>query len=271
MTKKYNPNSPLRPRNINKRLQREKRQQHKRLLNEKETAKASGSVSSGSAADSPSGSVNSGSAADPKKVFHADTVREVKERIARMKQRITLPFTIQPLREGKVTSVLVINRDGKERELLPDRPGRHVILCHSSMAKVIVTNMCVFAKITQHERIDKDNGQRQWIDGSWSIAPCHPAMLNGTTVQHLRRRPFWFLRRYWYEISFDGRVQPGSLFYDYDIDPATRRQRLYVTHEYVPIRNSDSRNDYFRFWRYRSAITSAASGSVSSGSAAAKQ
>jgi hypothetical protein len=187
------------------------------------------------------------------KVFHADHVRDVKNYISRLKQRITLPFEIKTLRKGQISKVLIINREGKERELLPNRPGVYKILCHGSVAKVMTSQMCIISKITQHERVTE--GVRTWIDGSWSIAPCAPAMLNGTTVQHVRRRPFFFLRRYWYEISFDGRVQPASLFYDYDINPLTTRQTLFITHEFVKVRHSDAENDYFRFWRYKHNIT----------------
>ncbi len=237
--KKFNPNDPLRPRNIQRRQRRNARKEHKQLIQKKQEAQQQ---SQQTATDKQ----------PQQKVFHAKTVKEVKERIRRIKQKITLPFEIKALSEGKVSDVIILNRDGKQRELLPDKPGCHKILCHAEVAKVITSNMCVFSKITQHERFC--DGNRQWIDGSWSIAPCHPAMLNGTTVQHLRRRPFWFLRRYWYEISFDGRVQPGSLFYDYDISPIVRRQRMFLTHEYIQIRNSQARNDYFRFWRYRDSI-----------------
>lgn len=235
--KKFNPNDPLRPRNIQRRQRRKAREEHKRIMQKKEQAEQQ------PPADKPQ---------PQQKVFHAKTVREVRERIKRIKQKITLPFEIKALREGEVSQVLILNRDGKVRELLPDKPGCHKILCHAKVAKVIKSSMCVLSKITQHERYV--DGNRQWIDGSWSIAPCHPAMLNGTTVQHVSRRPFWFLRRYWYEISFDGRVQPGSLFYDYDISPLKRRQLMFLTHEFIQIRNSTERNDYFRFWRYRASI-----------------
>lgn len=233
--KKIDHNSPSRPRNMRKREAREARNAHKRIMQKKREAK------------DKAGQDDTASTANTKKVFHADNVRNVKEYISRLKQRITLPFEIQALRKGEVSKVVIINHEGRSRELLPDIPGRYKILCHANVAKVITSQMCIISKITQHERID--NGQRIWIDGSWSIAPCSPAMLNGTTVQHVRRRPFWFLRRFAYEISFDGRVQPASLFYDYDINPLKRRQVMYITHEFVKIRNKDITNDYFRFWR----------------------
>jgi len=269
MPKKLSPDSPNRPRNVIKRQRRAAHEAHKRIMQQKkETETVAAQQSAGS-------SVGSGSAAAKKvehvaepqqqKVFHADHVRDVKNYISRLKQKITLPFQVQTLRRGKISTVLIINRDGRERELLPDRPGDHRVLCHRSVARTITSSMCVFSKITQSERIIKPGDtlpdgtvseveRREFIDGSWTIAPCAPAMLNGTTVQHVRRRPFFFLRRYWYEISFDGRVQPGGLFYDYGISPLTRRQRLYITHEYIPVRHSDAENDYFRFWRYKSSI-----------------
>lgn len=287
MPKKLSPDSPNRPRNVIKRQRRAAHEAHKRIMQQKKETEtvasqqsAGFSVGSGSAAakkkdsvpPSPSGeghgrasSARDGAGEGLPKVFHADHVRDVKNYINRLKQKITLPFQVKTLRRGKVSTVLIINRDGRERELLPDRPGDHRVLCHRSVARTITSSMCVFSKITQSERIvkstvplpdgtQKEVEHREFIDGSWTIAPCAPAMLNGTTVQHVRRRPFFFLRRYWYEISFDGRVQPGGLFYDYGISPLTRRQRLYITHEYIPVRHFDAENDYFRFWRYKSSI-----------------
>lgn len=267
MTKKISQNDPQRPRNVRKRSQREAKKEHRRIMQQKRETelKDKENVSSPYGGDkrgasSPSTGGQRGSSLPPKqgglggsKVFHADHVRDVKNYINRLKQRITLPFEIQALRKGEISKVVIINREGKERELLPDRPGVYKILCHAKVAKVITSQMCIISKITQHERIT--DSVRKWIDGSWSIAPCSPAMLNGTTVQHVRRRPFFFLRRYWYEISFDGRVQPASLFYDYDINPLTTRQTLYITHEFVKVRHSDAENDYFRFWRYKHNIT----------------
>ena len=221
----------MRPRNQQKRQNKEAKAARRRLIEKKKEAEEQ----------------DKQQPQPTKKVFHADHVRDVKNYINRLKKKITLPFEIEALRKGSVSSVVIINKDGRQRELLPDKPGQHKILCHSSVAKVITSKMCVIAKITQHERIT-DEG-RKWIDGSWSIAPCSPAMLVGTTVQHVRRRPLWFLRRYWYEISFDGRVQPAGMFYDYDISPLTCRRKMYVTHEFIKVRNKDAENDYFRFWR----------------------
>lgn len=234
MTKKFSPDDPNRPRNVIKRQRREQREQHKRLMRQKEEAKNNPDTE-----PAPK---------EKQKIFHADHVKDVKDYIKRLNKKIKLPFTVDTLRKGKVSDVLVINIDGRVRELFPDIPPKHKILCHGKVARVITSGMCVFAKITQHERIDAETG-REWIDGSWTIAPCSPAMLNGTTVQHVRRRKWFFLHRYWYEISFDGRVQPASLFYDYDIDPTTTKQRFYVTHEYIKVRNSNVENDYFRFWK----------------------
>ena len=185
------------------------------------------------------------------KIVHSDTVRMVKERIKRLNEKITLPFEVKTMQKGEVTKVKVLNIDGIERQLLPDTPAKHKILCHGRMAKVITSGMCVFSKITAHEEIEPVTQKRRWIDGSWTIAPCHPAMLRGTTVQHVRRRKWFFLRRYWYEITFDGRVQPGGMFYDYDIDPLTKTQTFYVTHEAVKVKGTDKENTFFRFWKHK--------------------
>lgn len=244
MTKKLSPNDPLRPRNIRKREKREARKTHKQIMAKKKEAEEAAKDGQPQ------------QAIDKNKVFHADVVRQAKERIARMKEKIPLPLFIQSLRRGKVSKVLVINRDGKRRELLPDRPDRHVILCHGRVAKVIRSSVCVFNKVTEHEEIDEEKDTRRWIDGSWTLAPCTPAMLRGTTVQHVSRRRWWFLHRYWYQISFDGRVQPAGMFFDYDIDPACRSQEFFVTHEYVKVEKyQDRENDFLRFWLRKENIT----------------
>ena len=240
MTQKLNPNDPLRPRNIRKRERRQSRQQHKQIMASKREAEKNGVPQE---------------ATDQKKVFHKSVVDAAKQRIARMKEKITLPFQIESLRRGQISKCLVINRDGRKRELLADIPDRHVILCHGRVAKVITSNVCVFTKITEHEEISESTQKRRWIDGSWVLNPCSPAMLRGTTVQHVRRRPWWFLRRYWYEISFDGRVQPAGMFYDYDIDPLRKRQSFFITHEYVKLRKTDEENDFLRFWLRKENIT----------------
>ncbi len=241
MTQKLNPNDPLRPRNIRKRERRQARQQHKKVMAAKREAENN---------DAPQQDVT-----DKLKVFHKSVVDAAKQRIARMKEKIALPFRIESLRRGQISRCLVINRDGCKRELLADIPDRHVILCHGRVAKVITSHMCVFTKITEHEEVNEESQQRHWIDGSWALNPCSPAMLRGTTVQHVRRRPWWFLRRYWYEISFDGRVQPAGMFYDYDIDPLRKRQAFYITHEFVKLRNKDGENDFLRFWLRKENIT----------------
>ena len=234
MNKKFSPDNPMRPRNQRKRQQRTERELRKQARKRQDT--------------------ETKQPQQPQKVFHADSVRKVKDYISRLNKKITLPFTIDALREGQTSKCVIINREGRERELLPDRKGVYKILVHSNVAKVITSGMCILAKITQHEKIDAHTAAREWIDGSWSIAPCVPSMLNGTTVQHVRRRRWWFLRRYWYEISFDGRVQPGGMFYDYDISPVSPKETFYITHEFVKVRHSNAQNDYFRFWRYKSNI-----------------
>ena len=155
-------------------------------------------------------------------------------------------------RRGYYTKVVVINREGREREFLTDKPGRHCILCHRSIAHHLVSKCCMLVRITANE--DKDG---HTIDGSWAMVPAQYAMMRATTIQHLRLRPLFFLHRYWYEISFDGRVQPAHLLFDYGLNPAARKTRLYVTHEYVPVRKQDATNDYFRFWHSRPATLNA--------------
>ncbi len=235
--KKIDPNSPMRPRNAQRRVQKAKKEAHKRIMQQKREAEENDNATS--------------EVINKNKVFHKDAVRAAKERIQRLKKTITLPLKVHTLKKGKTSTVLVQARDGKQRQLFPDKPSRHRILCHGCVAKAITSNVCVFSKITQHEEIT--DGSRRWIDGSWTIAPCTPAMLRGTTVQHVRRRRFFFLHRYHYEISFDGRVQPAAMFYDYDIDPATKKYRFFITHEFVKVKHTDHENDFFRFWRNRPA------------------
>ena len=190
---------------------------------------------------------------DKAKRVYTHGLQQAKERIASINARFDLPQKIKTvclpfygalrLFRRRYTSVLVINRDGKPRDFLPDKPGRHVILCHRTIARCLVSHVCMLVRITANEDADGHN-----IDGSWAIVPAQYAMMRTTTIQHLRRRPFFFLRRYWYEISFDGRVQPAHMLFDYNIDPTAQRTHFYVTHEYVPVRNTDEENDYFRFW-----------------------
>lgn len=146
------------------------------------------------------------------------------------------------------TSCLVINRDGRARDFLPDVPGNHRILVHRCIAKQLVSGVCMLVRITLNE--DKDGNV---IDGSWAIVPAEYRMMKATTIQHLKRRPFFFFRRYWYEISFDGRVQPAHMLYDYGLNPTAEKTRFHVTHEFVKVRNQDATNDYFRFWHQKPA------------------
>lgn len=189
-----------------------------------------------------------------KKVF-SHGLKQAKERIkaihavANLKERIDT--AIKPFKgvlrfSRKKTSCLVINRDGRQRDFLPDIPGDHRILVHRCIAKQLVSGVCMLVRITKNE--DKDGNV---IDGSWAIVPAEYRMMRATTIQYLKRRPFFFLRRYWYEISFDGRVQPAHLLFDYGLNPTAEKTRFYVTHEYVPVRNQDATNDYFRFWHHK--------------------
>lgn len=180
-----------------------------------------------------------------KRVFSSG-IKAARERIAEAKKVITLPTFIATARHKLHTTALLINVDGHKRTFLPDYRGRHCLLVHRNIARELVSSVCMFVRITANF---DDNGKR--LDGSWAIVPAQYEMINATTIQHLRLRPFFFLRRYWYEISFDGRVQPAHLLYDYGIDPERRRQRLHVTREYLPVRNTDETNDYFRLWLHR--------------------
>lgn len=194
-----------------------------------------------------------------KRVYNSG-MKEVKERINAINARFTLPDSIKTacrplsrmLRLGRnLTTVVIINRDGKKRSFLPDKPGDHRILCHRSIARHLVSGVCMFVRVTKN----MDEGGNT-IDGSWAIVPAQYALSRTTTIQHLRRRPFFFLRRYWYEISFDGRVQPAHLLFDYGLNPLLRRKRMYVTREYIPVRRQDATNDYFRFWHHKPVKTS---------------
>lgn len=174
---------------------------------------------------------------DPDKVFHGKVDKAIRKRISRMRNHFALPSCIQSLRTPYLSDVLVINHPGRTRELLPDVPPRHVMLCHHSLARVIESGIGIFTEITSD------------TDGHWALCPAGVDMLNQTTVQHVRRRPFWFLRRYGYEISFDGRVEPPMMLARYDIDPTRQKQRFYVSYERVKIKDSEKYNSFFRFWR----------------------
>ena len=188
-----------------------------------------------------------------KKVF-THGIAQAKERIKAINAKFDLPERIitalKPFKgvfrfPRKNTSCLIINRDGRARDFLPDIPGDHRILVHRCIARQLVSGVCMLVRITKNEDADGNI-----IDGSWAIVPAEYRMMRATTIQHLRRRPFFFLRRYWYEISFDGRVQPAHLLFDYGLNPLARKTRFHVTHEYVPVRNQDATNDYFRFWHH---------------------
>lgn len=181
---------------------------------------------------------------DEKKVFNKKAFDAVEEQLQRFKKKFSLPSEVKMERKPMRTTVMVINREGKQRELLPDKQPKHLLLCHRKMAKVFSSGVCMFNKITAHQT---ESGE--YIDGSWAITPCLVDMANVTTIQHVRRRRFFFLHRYWYQISFDGHVQPAMMLADYRLDPEKKSQRFFVTREYVKVRRSDITNDYFRIWK----------------------
>lgn len=182
-----------------------------------------------------------------KKVFNHG-MQYVRDRVAAAKEKFQLPEKIQTVRRNLRTTCLIINKDGRERDFLPDIPPCHKILVHGNIAKVMVSKVCMLVRITANK-----TAQDEYIDGSWAITPAEYRMMNATTIQHVRRRPWWFLRRYWYEISFDGRVQPAHLLFDYELDPLDKKTRLWVTREVVPVAKTDKLNDYFRFWKAKPA------------------
>lgn len=179
-----------------------------------------------------------------KRVF-SHGMQYVKERLAQKNKSIDLPDRIETVRQPLRTTCLVINRDGRQRDVLPDIPPVHKILVHGCVARHLVSKVCMLVRIAANRSKDTD----EWLDGSWAITPAEYRMINATTIQYLRRRRWFFLRRYWYEISFDGRVQPGHMLFDYDMDPTARRTRFWVTREFVPVAKTDKFNDYFRFWK----------------------
>lgn len=204
--------------------------------------------------------VREGSKAEIKdgvKVYHDDSyidktkkvvkhgMQYVKDRLEQAKATFdNKPEHIETVRRPLLTKCIVLNKDGKERDYLPDKQPQHKILVHRKVAKVMISDVCMLVRITKNE--DKDGN---YIDGSWAMTPADVRMIGATDIQHVKRRRWWFFRRYWYEISFDGRVQPASLFYDYAISPIRKRQKLWITREYVPINKTDRFNDYFRFWK----------------------
>lgn len=181
-----------------------------------------------------------------KKVF-SHGMQAVKERLSKKNAHYELPERIITERRPLLTSCLIINREGRERAFLPDKKPQYKILCHGSVVRDMVSKCCMLLRITGNHTKDTD----EYIDGSWAITPAMYSMMATTTIQKVRRRPFWFFRRYWYEISFDGRVQPAHLLFDYELDPTAKKTRLWITREYVPIVHTDRFNDYFRFWRFK--------------------
>lgn len=169
----------------------------------------------------------------------------VKDRLKQKNQHFDLPEEIKTVRRPLRTRCVIINRDGRDRAFLPDVKPQHKILVHGSIARTLVSKVCMLVRITSNRSKADDS----YIDGSWAITPAEYRMMNATTIQYLRRRPWFLFRRYWYEISFDGRVQPAHLLYDYEIDPASTKTRLWITREYVAIADTDRFNDYFRFWK----------------------
>ena len=186
---------------------------------------------------------------DPEKRVNIKRANAVQERIANMKRVFHLPKSVNTVRAKLLTDVLLVNKDGRQRELLPDKPSKHKILVHKNIAKEMTSRVCMFVRITDNR--NDDNG---FIDGSWAIVPAQSCLMRATTIQHVRRRPLFFLRKYWYEISFDGRVQPAHLLYDYNVDPTARLTRLWITREYVPVRKTGKDNDYFRIWKQKGKI-----------------
>lgn len=196
---------------------------------------------------------------DPKIVYHDDSyidktkkvftsgMKAVKERLAKKNEKFDLPERIITERRPMRTTCLIINREGKERAFLPDKAPQYKILVHGSVARKMVSKCCMLLRIARNRTIESD----EYLDGSWAITPAAYSMMTSTTIQHVRRRPWFFFRRYWYEITFDGRVQPAHLLFDYDMNPAATKTRLWITREYVPIQKTDRYNDYFRFWRFK--------------------
>ena len=192
----------------------------------------------------------------PKKIFDKEGFDRMGEIIKRMHQKAKLPDFLLMARRKYLSTVCVINRDAKRRELFPDKPDRHVMLCHGKMARIFTNQFCLIVKIQKSFREEKVNDEEEktverWQDGSWSIVPCSLAKSNYTTIQEVRRRPWFFLHRYWYEITFNGHVQPAMMLNDYHLHPDKQKQHFYVTREYVKVRNQDAENDYFRFWLHK--------------------
>lgn len=183
--------------------------------------------------------------------------KKVQKVIDRMHAKAKLPDFLSMARHKFLSTVCVINKPGKQRSLLPDKKGRFVMLCHYKMAKVFTADVCLLVKIQKsiiqkHEMAPgREVTTEHWQDGSWSIVPCRADKSNYTTIQEVRLRPWFFLHRYWYEISFDGRVEPAMMLNDYGLNPTLSKKHFYVTREYVKVRNQDAENDYFRFWLHK--------------------
>ena len=174
---------------------------------------------------------------DPLKKVSRSAKQYIDERIRQMHEKFDLPEKVNMERKPMRTTVKVINRPGKERELLPDRKGCYKILCKGKLARVMESGVCMFVRITSAS------------DGSWAIVPAQVALGNVTTIQEVRKRSFAWLRRYSYEISFDGHVQPAQLFFDYGLRPDMKSMTFHVTREYVKVRGkNEDYNDYFRLW-----------------------
>lgn len=182
-----------------------------------------------------------------KKVFNKKAFDKMQAVIDRMHAKAKLPDCLTMANRKYLSTVCVINKDGKKRELLPDKKGRHVMLCHGKMARIFTNDFCQIVKIQKSFSNDKTK-RELWNDGSWAIVPCRVEVSNSTTIQEVRRRPWFFLRRYWYEITFDGHVQPAMMMVDYNLHPERKKQHFWVTREYVKVRNTDAENDYLRFW-----------------------
>lgn len=182
---------------------------------------------------------------DKTKRVYTEGINFAKERIQKAKEVFKLPLHINTIRRKMRTNVILLNKDGHKHDFMPDYPGRHCLLVHKDIAKKLLSNVCMFVRITDN-RDENDNP----IDGSWAIVPAEYKMMMTTTIQHLKKRKWFLFHRYWYEISFDGRVQPAHLLFDYDMDPTARRTRLWISNEYVPVRGSENTfNEYFRFWK----------------------
>ena len=124
-----------------------------------------------------------------KRVFKSG-MQYVKDRLEAAKAKFDLPEKVDTVRRNYRSKVVIINRDGREREFLPDIPPQHKILVHRSVAKVMVSKVCMLVRITASR-----NKEDKYIDGSWAITPAEYQMMNGTTIQHVRRRSWFFLRR----------------------------------------------------------------------------